>query len=205
LVDAQTDVGAEIARLRSSIARAEAVVDRTLNDHPAASEGDYPRWGGAQHSELSRQLDALRAQVALAPDRSQDQLDLRAEFATLLCFAKTLRTDAEAWRAAFRDGLKELEREEAAARKERERLAAERERLMRRRDALQSTIDQTAGRLAQQSGGDCRRTLPVIRLGEALTVCSIAVLSPRRWFRFQQHWLVTLDDSCDEVRVRRSC
>ena len=204
-VDAQTHVGSEIAWLRASIGRAAAAVDRTLNDHPSASDDDYPRWGGVEHRELSRQLNALHEHVARAPSRSQDQLQLRAEFATLVCFAKTLRTDAEAWRAAFRDGLKELEREEAAAREDRERLAAERECLVRRRDALQFMIDETAGRIAQESGGDCRRTLPVFRLGEALTVCSVAVLSPRRWFRFQQDWLVMLNDSRDQVRVRRSC
>jgi hypothetical protein len=204
-VDAQTHVGSEIAWLRVSIGRAAAAVDGMLNDHRFASDDGYPRWGGVEHRELSRQLNALHEHVARAPSRSQDQLDLRAEFATLLCFAKALQTDAEAWRAAFRDGLKELEREEAAAREDRERLAAERECVVRRRDALQSTIDKTAGRIAQESGGDFRRTLPVFRLGEALTVCSVAVLSPSGWFRFQQNWLVTLNDSRDQVRVRRSC
>jgi hypothetical protein len=124
-VDAQTHVGSEIAWLRASIGRAAAAVDGTLNDHRFASDDGYPRWGGVEHRELSRQLNALHEHVARAPSRSQDQLDLRAEFATLLCFAKALQTDAEAWRAAFRDGLKELEREEAAAREDRERLAAE--------------------------------------------------------------------------------
>jgi len=93
---------------------------------------------------------------------------------------------------------------QTAALEERDRLAATRETLMRRRDALQFTIDETAGCIAQENGGDCRHTLPVFRLDEALTVCSVAVLSPRRWFRFQSDWLVTLDDSRDQVRVRRS-
>lgn len=203
-VHAQTHVVFEIARLRVSIGREAAAVDKTLNDHPSTPDDDYPRWGWVEHKELSRQLAALHEHVARAPSRSQDQPDLRAEFATLLSFANTLRTDAEAWRAAFEDGLKELERQETAAREERERLAAERETLVRRRDALQFTIDETAECLAQENGGDCRRTLPVFRLGEALTVCSVAVLSPRRWFRFQPHWLVTLNDSRDQVRVRRS-
>lgn len=203
-VDAQTHVVSEIGRLRVLIGREAAAADKTLNDHPSASDDDYPRSGWAEHKELNRQLNALHEHAARAPSRNQDERALRAEFATLLFFAKTLRTDAETWRAALEDGLKEREREEAAAREERERLAAERETRVRRRDALQSTIDETAGRLAQQSGGDCRRTLPVFRLGEALTVCSVAVLSPRRWFRFQQHWLVTLNDSRDQVRVRRA-
>ena len=203
-VGAQIHVVSELAWLRVSIGREAAAVDNALNDHPSASDNDYPRWGWVEHRELSRQLDALHGHVARAPFRTRDQLDLRAELATLLPFAKTLRTDAEAWRAALADGLDEVERAEAAAREERERLAAEREALIRRRDALQFTIDQTAGRIAQESGGDCRRTLPLFRLGEALTVCSVAVLSPRRWFRFQKDWLVTLNDS-REVRVRRTC
>jgi hypothetical protein len=202
-VDAQTHVVSEIARLRLSIGREAATVHKTLNDHPSASDDDYPRWGW-EHKELSRQLDALHEHVARAPSRSQDQRELRAEFATLLSFAKTLRTDADAWRTAFEDGLKELERKETAAREERERFAAERETLMRRRDVLQSTIHETAGRIAHKNGGDCRNTLPVFRLGEALTVCSVVVLSPRKRFRPQPHWLVTLNDSRDQVRVRRS-
>ena len=199
----ETHVVSEIARLRLSIDREAAAVHKTLNDHPSASDDDYPRRGW-EHKELSRQLDALHAHVARAPSRSQDQRELRAEFGTLLSFARTLRTDAESWRTAFEDGLKELERKETAAREERERLAAERETLVRRRDALQFTIHETAGRIAHRNGGDCRNTLPVFRLGEALTVCSVVVLSPRHRFRPQPHWLVTLNDSRDQVRVRRS-
>ena len=75
---------------------------------------------------------------------------------------------------------------------------------MSRRDALQSTIDETAGRIAQQNGCDCRNTLPVFRLGEALTVCSVVVLSATRWFAPQPDWLVTLNDAGDRVRVTRS-
>jgi hypothetical protein len=129
---------------------------------------------------------------------------LRAELATLLSFAKTLRGDVETWRTAFEDRLKELERQETAAREERERLTAEGQALMRQRDALQSMIDETARRIAQENGGDCRKTLPVFRLGEALTVCSAAVLSPRKGFRSQKYWLVTLNVPRDQVRVRRS-
>jgi hypothetical protein len=203
LVDAQTHVVTEIARLRASIDCEAAAVAKTLNDRPSTSVDDYPG-GWVEHRELRRQLDALHDHVAQAPSRSQDRPALRAEFATLLSFAKTLRTDAETWRKAFEDGLKELERKETAAREQRERTAAEREMLMRRRDALQLAIDETAGRIAQWNGGDCRRTLPLFRLGEALTVCSIVVLSPRKRFRFRRHWLVTLTDSREQVRVGRS-
>lgn len=203
-IDAQTHLVAEIARLRISIGREAAAVDKALNDHPSRADDHFPRWGWAEHRELSRQLDALRQHVARASSRSQHELDLRAEFATLLPFAKTLRVDAQSWRAGLDDGLKELEREEAAARQEQERLAAERERLLRQRDALQSAIHEAAGRVAENKGGECRNTLPVYRLGEALTVCSVIVLSRRKWLRSQPDWLVTLNDSRSQVRVTRS-
>jgi hypothetical protein len=203
-VDAQTHLASETARLRVAIGREAAAADKTLNDHPSRAGDGYPRWGRVEHKELSRQLEALHQHVARAPSRSQDQRDLRAEFATLLPFAKTLRTDAENWRTAFEAGLKELERQEAAAREERQRLAAERETLMRRRDALQFAIDETARRVVQENGGDCRNTLPVFRLDEALTICSVTVLSPRKRFRFPPDWLVTLNDSRNQVRVTRS-
>ena len=201
-VHPQTNTVSEITRLRVSIDREAAAVDKTLNDSPSATEKDDRRWGWAEHKELSRQLAALREFVARARSRSQDQLALRAELATLLSFAKTLRTDAEIWRAAVEDDLRELERQETATRQERERLAAEREALIRRRDALQFTIDETAERIAQENGGDCRRTIPVFRLGEAVTVCSVSVLRRRKGFRSQKCWLVTLNDSRDQVRVR---
>lgn len=201
---AQTHVVAEIARLRVSIDREAAAAEKTLNDHPSASDDDYPRWGWVEYKELSRQLDALRGHMARAGSRSRDRPALRAEFATLLPFAKTLRVDAETWRAALECGIKELERKETAAREERERLARERAALTRRRNALQLTMDQTAGRIAQENGGDCRRTLPVFKLGEALTVCSVTILTPRKMFRSQKLWLVTLDGARNHVRVRRT-
>lgn len=204
-VVAQTQAVSEIARLRVSIACESAAVDRTLNGHTSTPDDDYPRWGWVEHKELCRQLGALHERVARAPSRSRDQRELHAEFATLLSFAKTLRSDAQTWRAALNHGLEELERKETAAREERERLAAEREALTQRRDALQSTIHETAGRIADKNGGDCRNTLPVFRLGEALTVCSVIVLSSRRRFRSPPHWLVTLNDSRDQVQVRRTC
>jgi hypothetical protein len=202
-VDAHRNVAAEIARLRAAVGREAAAIDRTLNGHPSCSADGYPRWGRDEYAELSRQLEALRAHVARAPSRSRDQADLRAEFATLLPFAKTLRADAQTWRAALDDGLVELDRQEAAAQAERERLAAERAVLAQRRDALQSTLDQTAVRIARENGGELRNTLPVFTLADALTICSVAVLSPRRWFRSRPDWLVTLDDARDRVRIQR--
>jgi hypothetical protein len=203
-IDAQTQVVAEIARLQVSIGREAAAVAKTLNGCPSMPADDNRPPGWVEHEELSRQLHSLHEHVAQAPSRSRDQPDLRAEFATLLALAKTLRTDAETWRTAFEDGLKELRRKESAAREEREKLVAERETLIRRRDALQFTIEETAGQIAHENSCDCRHTLPVFRLGEAVTVCSVAVLSPRRWFRFQPDWLVTLNDARDEVQVTRS-
>jgi hypothetical protein len=200
----QTDVKSEIARLRTAIDCEAASANRMLNEHPSASEVDYPRLGLAEHRELNRQLAALDECVARARSRGEDQLLLRAELATLLSFAKTLRGDAEAWRAALADGLKEVERQQATARAERDRLAAKRVALVRQRDALQSQIDQTAERMARASGGECRRTMPVLRLGADLSVCSVSVTSPRRGLRLGKSWLVTLNDSREEVVVRRS-
>jgi hypothetical protein len=202
-VDAQTRAVSEIARLRVSIDRTAAAVDTTLHDHPFTSEDDHQRQGWAEHGELNRQLAGLHECVARARSRSQDKLALRAELATLLSFAETLRTDAVTWRAAFEDGLRVIKQQETASRKERERLAAQREALMQRGDALQFTIVETAERVARENGGDCRRTIPVFMLGEAVTVCSVAVLSPRKRFRSQKSWLVTLSDSRDQVLVRR--
>jgi hypothetical protein len=202
-VDAQPHVVSELARWRALIGSEAAAVDTTLNDRPFIAADDYPPPRRAEHKELSRQLAALHERVAQAGSRSQDQLALGAELATLLSFAKTLRADAETWRAALEDGLEVLKRQEAARRQERERSAAERQVLMQRGDALQLTIAQTAERLTRQNGGDSRRTLPVFRLGEAVTVCSVAVLIPRKAFRSQKWWLVTLDASCDRVRVIR--
>jgi hypothetical protein len=119
-----------------------------------------------------------------------------------LSFANTLRADADRWRSAGERNDKELQRQKAAARKVQESLVAEREKLARRRDSLQSTILQTATRMAQQYRGECRRTVPVFTLGEGLTVCSVSVSCPRRGFRFGKLWLVTLTGSHD-VLVRR--
>ena len=187
----QAEVVSEIAQLRAVIDREAAAADVMLNAYPSAS-ADV-----ADHRELRRQLAALHTEVARALCRSQAQPALRAELATLLSFAKTLRTDTQAWRAAFQDGLKALEREREAS-------AAEREALMHRRDDLQSRIDATAARMAHDTGGECRRTMPCFTLGEAVNVCSVTVLNPRRRFRSERPWLVTLNDARDEVLVRRS-
>jgi len=182
----------------------EATATRVmLTRRPSGLPDECVRGGAAEHDELCRQLSALRARVAVAESRNQDRRALYAELATLLSFAKTLRTDAEAWRAVRDEALVELERQKTAARQRRERWAAEHQELERRRDALQFSIYETAKGLTQTNGGECRRTLPVVRLGEALTVCSVTVLSPRRRFRSPKLWLVTLNDSCDEVLVRR--
>jgi hypothetical protein len=139
--------------------------------------------------------------VALAEYRDEGPRALRAELATLLFFARTLRADADNWRSALEGRIEELKRQRAAARQEQERLAAERERLLRRRDALQLTILQTAARIAEDRG-ECRRTVPVVSLGEGLNVCSVSVSCPRRGFRSGGHWLVTLDGSHDVLVVR---
>jgi hypothetical protein len=198
----------EIARIQAAIDREAQSADRMLNDHPCAAEQDHPQWGASEHQELSRQLGALRERVACARSRDQDQRGVRAELATLLSFAKTLHADATAWRAALAIGLEERERElkrqDAAARAEGRRLAAAREALVQQRDALQSQIDEAAARLVQDNGGERRRTMPVITLGEDITVSSVTVACPRGRFRSDKRWLVTLDAARKAVVVRRS-
>jgi hypothetical protein len=195
--DAQTDLVSEIARLRVSIERAATAAEVAL-----AAPAPVPADDDPQHKELCRQLVALRGCVARADDRGDGPPALRAELATLLSFARTLETDADAWRSTLREQTRELERQRAAARRELEASAAARETLARRRDALQLTILQTAARMAQQYRGEWRRTVPVFTVGEGLTVCSVSVSCPRRGFRFAQRWLVTLTRSHD-VLVRR--
>ena len=190
--DPQTGSASEIAQLGVSLDCAAAATETML-------AGDSPE---PEHQELSRQLAALRERVALAHRRDDGPDALRAELATLLCFARTLQTDAENWRSALADRANELERRRAAAREEHERLDLERENLARRRETLQSTILQTAARMAQETRGEWRRTLPVITLGEGLTVCSVSVSFPRRGLRLAGQRLVTLGRS-HNVLVRR--
>jgi hypothetical protein len=201
VADPQTDLVSDVARLKVSIDRAAAATETTLaRAQPVPA--DDPRSPLAEHKELCRQLAALRERVAIAEDRNEGPPALRAELATLLFFATTLRADADHWRSAVAEQAEELERQKTAARKQRESLAGDREKLVRRRDALQSTILQTAARMAQQYRGECRRTVPVFTLGDGLTVCSVSVSCPRRGFRFAKQWLVTLTGSHD-VLVRR--
>lgn len=163
--------------------------------------------GGAQlaeHRELLRQLGVLRDRVAQAEAQISDPRELLAELATLLCFARTLRTDAERLRARLREAVEELARQQTAARLERARRAAEREQALRRRDELEARIVGMAEQIARGDRAECRRTVPVIALGQDVTVCSIGVASPRRRFRSRQFWLVTLTDTCDEVLARRT-
>lgn len=196
-----TDVRAEIARLRTAIDHEATSATRTLTELPP--EHGFARGETPEHRDLNRQLSALEEHVSRAESRSEDQLLLRAELATLLSFATTLRVDAARWRSALGDHLRELERQAAAAREQQDTVAAEREALVRQRDALRSQIDHAANRMAQATGGECRRTIPVVTLGEHVSVCSISVRSPRRGFRPGRSWLVTLNSSRDEVLVRR--
>lgn len=202
-VESHTEVVAEIARLRVSIDRLAAASELTLTGDPPTCEPDDLRSPLAEHRELCRQLVAVRERVALADDRNAGLRVLRAELATLLFFAKTLQADTNSWRSTLGERIYELERKSAAARRERERLAAEREKLVRVRDALQLRIVQTAARIAQRDTGECRRTLPMSQLGDGLTVCSVSVSCPRRGLRCAKRWLVTLNESRDDVLVRR--
>jgi chromosome segregation ATPase len=197
------ELDAEIARLRASISRAAAATEITLVGRPGASAEHDLGSPLVEEKELYRQLAALRERVAVAEQRNEGPGALRAELATLLFFAKTLQADADNWRSTLESRIKELEWQITDARWELERLAAEREMLVRRRDALQARIIHTATRMAKRDGGESRRTLPVFSLGEGLTVCSISVFSPRQGLRVAKHWLVTLNDSRDDVLVRR--
>jgi hypothetical protein len=204
-VGSDSDLAGDIGRLAAAIASEASSIDRTLGEHPCRFEGGDLLWSGqTQHRELRRQLGALRGSVTRAQERSEgDATLLRAELATLLSFAKTLAADSLTWRGDFEAGLRELERREAAAREQRERLTAEREVLIGRRDALQANIDRAARLIAAGSGGEYRRTVPCVALGERVTVVSQWVLCPRKGLRSEKHWLVTLDGAGDQVLVRR--
>jgi hypothetical protein len=195
---------ADIARLLDQIERETSAVQGTLNKHLSSSEGGYLPPELAARRELRRQLGALRENIALARLRSgDDPIWWRAELATLLSFARTLRSDAEAWRTGFGDRLRTAARQRAAARQERARLCAERAPLIERRDELQAKIDQTAIRMADEAGGEYRRTFPRVPLAEAVSVCSVWVLRPRSRPWPAQRWLVTLNGEHDQVLVRR--
>jgi hypothetical protein len=189
--------------LKGCIDRAAAAAETALSADLASPGDDDPRSPRTEQKELCRQLAALRQRVARAQDEDDEPRAVRAELATLMFFATTLQSDAATWRAALDARLQEFERQRAAEREERERLAAKREELVRRRDALQFSIVETAERMALENRGECRRTLPVFTLGESLTVCSVSVSSSRRRFRFAKVWLVTLNDSLDAVLVKR--
>jgi hypothetical protein len=202
-VELQTDLHAEIASLRGAIDREADATDGLLREHLLGARDAEPGSMSTELTELDRQLRALRARVARALSRDEGGVSLRAELATLLFFAQTLRSDAEACRAAFLEALRGVQRREQEARAERERLAAERGALVRRRDVLQEQIDETAARIASDLGGDCRRTVPVLTLAAGITVCSTIVICPRRRFRSDERWLVTLNDT-RQVVIRRS-
>lgn len=209
-IETHTDVLSEIARLRSSIESVAAAAEIALGGRAPWSDDDDPCPPPAEYTELCRQLAALRERVALAEHVNDGPRALRAELATLFFFAKTLHADAVDWRSTVEERIREIERQRAAARREqqrlaaeREKLAAEREKLAQRREALRLGIAQTAARMAEQGGGECRTTVPVFALGEGLAVCSVSVSWPRKGLRFAKRWLVTLNDSRDDVAVRR--
>ena len=203
-VELPTDLRAEIAELQAVIAREADATDGLLRGHLLCARDMEPASRPTELTELDRQLSALRARVSRALRREEGRLSLRAELATLLSFAKTLRADSEACRTAYEEALRGIERQEQEARAERERLAAERGALVRRRDALQAQIDQTAASMARDAGGESRRTVPVLRLAAGVTVCSSIVVCPRRRFRYDERWLVTLNDTRHHVVIRRS-
>jgi multidrug resistance efflux pump len=189
---------AEIARWRGVIDAETTAAEAALTKSDPGA-GDAPARPG--HAELWGRLSSLRARAARAEAELADPRELRAELATLSYFARTLRADAVAWRSTLHQALAELARQEAAARREREQAASERQALLQRRDLLQARIEQAAAEVAQ-AGGECRRTVPVIRLADKVTVASMTVSGPRRPFRATRLWLVTLGSDRDQVLVR---
>ena len=198
-INPATDLGCEVAQLQFAIDRETTATGVSLSWPERGSAGGV----AAEREELRRQLAALHERAAGAQSRNPDLRALRSELATLLSFAQTLRADAEACRAVRDEALAELEREKTAARHQRERWLAEHQELVRRRDALQLSIDETARRVARRHRGDCRRTVPVFAVSGVLIVCSVTVSSPWSRFRPPKLWLVTLNESRDEVLVTR--
>ena len=194
----------ELDALHASIDRDVVAIAAALSAAARARGDDDPVQETEEHLELRRQLGALRDRVAVAESEIRDPRELRAELATLLSFARTLRTDAEALLATLRERVAELARQQAAARLARERHAVERKELIHRRDVLQARIVQAAGGIAAGDDTECRGTVPVIRLDEDLTVCSMGVASPKRRLRSRQFWLVTLTEARDDILVRRT-
>ena len=197
----EADLTADINALSASIdSDAEAAEGALQHIWPPADEErgrELP-----EHQELCRQLTALRQRVARARSELTNARALRSELATLGFFAQMLRADADRWQARAQEALADLARQEAAIRREQERLAARREELVLRRDALQEEIDRTAAEVADGTHGECRRTVPVIQFGDAVTVSSITVSTRRRLFRAMRLWLVTLSDDRNSVLVR---
>ena len=203
VLDRDTGVDSDVAQIARAIDVEASAAGAALSQRASGRSDGRIRGGVAEREELCRQLAVLRDRADGAGSESLDPRASRSELATLLSFARTLRTDAEEWRAAREAALAEFERQRAAARLREERWVAEHQDVVRLRETLQCTIDETANDLARVSRGECRRTVPVLNLGGALTVSSVTVLSPRRCFHSWKLWLVTLDDACGRVLVRR--
>jgi hypothetical protein len=199
--DAEAKLASELLALRASIEHEAAATEANLNPGPFQDDARSEELPG--HEELCRQLTALRERVERTLLGIEDPRDVRAELATLFFFAGTLRRDAQAWRAGLAHAVAELERKRAQARREEERLAVERAERRYRRRALQAKIDREADAIARHKQGECRRTLPVITLHPGLTVSSMTVSSARTRFRSLKLWLITLNESRDDILVRR--
>jgi hypothetical protein len=195
---------ADPAELRASIDRQVAAITAALRGADAAMSAEAESAEAAEDRELLRQLAALRDLVARAQRELVEPRVLRAELATLLSFATTLRADAEDLEAGRQQAIEHAARAELAAREEGERLAAEREASLRRRDVLQAKVVQIAEAIARGDHRQCRRTVPVVALDREVTVCSVGVATPKRRFRPQQFWLVTLTETRDDVLAIRT-
>lgn len=194
----------QLAELPALIDSQVAAICAALDDAAPALAEAGPAGQDAEHRELLRQLAALRDRVARARRELREPRALRAELATLLSFAGTLRADAESLRSARQETQELLAHAELAARQEGERLAAEREAALRLRDVLQAKVVQMAEWIACGDEHQCRRTVPVVALDSDVTVCSVGVATPKRRFRSRQFWLVTLSETRDDVLAIRT-
>lgn len=196
---------ADPVQIRASIDRqVTATIAALGRATPIPSGGGDSDELAAVHRELLRQLTALRERVARAQHECAEPRVLRAELATLLSFAGTLRADAEELQAQRRRAVELITRAELAERQEAGRLAAQRQEALRRRDVLQGKVVQMAEAIAHGDRRQCRRTVPVLALDRDIIVCSVGVATPKRRFRPRQFWLVTLTEARDDVLAIRT-
>ena len=160
-IDAQTDVVSEIARLRAWIDREAAAVAETLNDRPSTPD-DYT--GGWVEHESCVGSSTLYTNTWCGRHPGVKIGRPCAQNSPRCCL---LPRPCGPMQRPGGKRLKTSSKNSSGRKPQRAKSGTDwplSATLMRRRDALQSTIDETAGRIAQGTGGDCRRTLPILGL-----------------------------------------